>query len=195
MRFFSIFVVFNLLCFTIHAQVDRDQQPTTDLPGMQITTNRLYGKLIDKKSGRGIEAASVQIYHAGKDSIVSGMLSKANGDFSFMDIPAGQEIKIIISAIGYTSFEQVIAIGAQNKIEKDLGNIELEPDIQVLGGVTVTANKPVLELGIDRKVYNVAKSLTSTGGSAIDVMKNIPSLKVDIDGNVQLRSSSPPDIC
>ena len=109
---------------------------------------------------------------------------------------ASQNYKVVISAVGYESIEQIIDVttakGNRNAtIDKDLGNIMLQADVQELGGVTVVSNKPVLELGIDRKIYNVANSLTSTGGTAIDVMKNIPSLTVDIDGNVELRNSSP----
>ena len=181
---------------TIHAQIDREQQPVSDVPGFQIKSNRLYGKLIDQKTGKPVEAASVQVFIADKDSIITGMLSKPNGDFSFSDIPSGQNLKVVISAIGYEPFEQIIqasspAQGRNASMDKDLGNIELEANVQVLGGVTVVSNKPILELGIDRKVYNVAKSLTATGGTAVDVMKNIPSVKVDIDGNVQLRNTSP----
>lgn len=196
MKFLFIFIFFNFLFLSVHAQIDREQQPSSDIPGFQIKSNRLYGKLIDVKTGKPVEAASVQLYLADNDSIVSGMLSKPNGDFSFSEIPAEKNLKVVITAIGYEPLEQVIEISPGNrnrnaKINKDLGNIGLEANVQVLSGVTVVSNKPVLELGVDRKVYNVAKSLTSTGGTAIDVMKNIPSVKVDIDGNVQLRNSSP----
>ncbi|MGZ8524200.1 MAG: outer membrane beta-barrel protein [Chitinophagaceae bacterium] len=196
MKFFLIVLLLNLFFIATHAQIDREQQPAPDIPGFQVKSSRLYGKLIDEKTGKPIEAASVQLFLADKDSIVTGMLSKPNGDFSFSDIPAGQKLKVVISAIGYEPVEQIIEIsltdrGGDAKSDKDLGNIELEAHVQELGGVTVVSNKPVLELGIDRKVYNVAKSLVSTGGTAIDVLKNIPSVKVDIDGNVQLRNTSP----
>lgn len=151
--------------------------------------------MIDKNTNKPISAASVQLFIADKDSIIAGMLSKPNGDFELLDIPANQNLKIVISAIGFEPYEQTIEGGTASRrsgnLEKDLGNIEMEPNVQVLGGVTIVSSKPVLELAVDRKVYNVAKSLTATGGTAIDVMKNIPSLKVDIDGNVQLRNSSP----
>jgi outer membrane receptor protein involved in Fe transport len=194
MKFLYILLFSNFLYLSIQAQVERDQQPSPDVPGLKINSNRLYGKLIDKKTGKPIEAASVQVFLASSDSVITGMLSKPNGDFSFTDLNAGQDLKLVISAIGYTLYEQTIEAGGtgiRNKIDKDLGNIELEGEVQVLGGVTVVSNKPVLELGIDRKVYNVAKNLTAVGGTAIDVMKNIPSVKVDIDGNVQLRNTQP----
>ncbi len=180
-----------------YAQVDREQQAPNDLPALKINSSRLYGKLVDKNTGKGIEAASVQVYLAGSDTLLAGMLTKANGDFNFPDINTGKSIRIVFSAIGYEPFEQVLekssARGrdADSKLGKDLGNIGLQTKIQELTGVTVVADKPVMEIGVDRRIYNVAKSLVSTGGTAIDVMKNIPSVSVDIDGNVTLRNTTP----
>ena len=76
--------------------------------------------------------------------------------------------------------------------DKDLGNIKLDADETDLGNVTVTSTaKPQFELGIDRKIFNVDKNLTSTGQTATEVMKSIPSINVDIDGNVTLRNAAP----
>ncbi|MEO5646856.1 MAG: outer membrane beta-barrel family protein, partial [Chitinophagaceae bacterium] len=74
---------------------------------------------------------------------------------------------------------------------KDLGNIKIETDTKQLEEVVVNANRGMLQLGIDRKVFNVDKNLTSQGGTAVDVMKNVPSVNVDIDGNVSLRNAAP----
>src|SRR5436189_4282600 len=76
-------------------------------------------------------------------------------------------------------------------IDKDLGNIKLEIDALQLQNVTVTSSKALMEMKIDRKVFNVEKNLTSVGGTAVDVMKNVPSVNVDIDGNVTLRNAAP----
>jgi outer membrane receptor protein involved in Fe transport len=76
-------------------------------------------------------------------------------------------------------------------IDKDLGNIKMEPDAANLGNVTVTATRQLFEMGVDRKIFNVDKNLTSQGQTATEVMKSIPSLSVDIDGNVTLRNATP----
>jgi outer membrane receptor protein involved in Fe transport len=77
-------------------------------------------------------------------------------------------------------------------VDKDLGNIKLEQDATQLQSVTVTSSaKPQFEMGIDRKIFNVDKNLASTGQTAVEVMKNIPNLNVDIDGNVTLRNATP----
>jgi outer membrane receptor protein involved in Fe transport len=73
----------------------------------------------------------------------------------------------------------------------DLGNIKMKANSEQLQGVVIVAEKPLLQMNIDRKVFNVDKSLTSIGGTAVDVMKNVPSVNVDIDGNVTLRNAAP----
>ena len=79
-----------------------------------------------------------------------------------------------------------------SQAEKDLGNIKMEANTTDLGNVTVTSSsKPLFELGIDRKIFNVDKNLVSTGQTATEIMKSIPSLNVDIDGNVTLRNAAP----
>ncbi len=80
---------------------------------------------------------------------------------------------------------------AMNAVDKDLGNFKMEQDAQVMEAVTVTGSKPLIEMGIDRKIFNVEKNITSAGGTAVDVMRNVPSLNVDIDGNVTLRNAAP----
>jgi len=76
--------------------------------------------------------------------------------------------------------------------DKDLGNLKMDADASDLGTVTVsTSAKQQFELGIDRKVFNVDKSLVATGQTATELMKSIPSLSVDIDGNVSLRNAAP----
>ena len=78
-----------------------------------------------------------------------------------------------------------------NAVDKDLGNIKMEEDAKVLEQVTVTGSKSLVQLGVDRKVFNVEKNITSVGGTAVDVMRSVPSVSVDIDGNVTLRNNAP----
>ncbi len=78
-----------------------------------------------------------------------------------------------------------------NAFDKDLGDIKLANDIKQLSTVVVTASKPTLRMDIDKKVYNVEKDIVSQGGTALDVMRNVPSVNVDIDGNVTLRNATP----
>lgn len=181
-----------LVCNTVFAQVEREgeQIPTTQ-PQLKVVSNRVYGKLVGA-SGKPVEAASVQLFIG--DSLIRGMLSKPNGDFSFDNLPADQSFILQISAIGFEPMTQQLGPFTSQQgsgFSKDLGNIPLEAEVKQLGGVTVTSSRPALELDIDKKVFNASKAYTATGGTAVDLMKNIPSVSVDIDGNVTLRNSQP----
>ncbi len=193
---FILFTLSILFYITTSAQVDPETQVPPEAGKIQIRANRIYGKVIDAKSKKGLQGLSVQLFR-GSDSLIAGMITRPNGDFSFVNIPVTDSFRVNVSAIGFEGWSTVIAVPADilaapgAKFDKDLGNIALLPEVKQLETVTVFAKKPALEMGIDRKIFNVANSLTSTGGSAVDIMKNIPSVTVDIDGNVTLRNSTP----
>lgn len=149
-----------------------------------------------------------------KEVLLKGMVTKTNGEFSFAELPMFGNLKLKVSAIGYKPIEQTVSFqmkmdasaskpgqdpsqnmaalsSALNAFDKDLGNIVLQIDPKQLQSVTVTASKPLLKMDIDKKVFNVEKNLVSAGGTAVDIMKNVPSVQVDIDGNVTLRNASP----
>jgi len=166
----------------------------------QNNYGRVYGKVVDNKTNKGIEAASVQVYlvtndsssRKTTDSLIGGMLSKPNGDFNFENIPLIDTFRFIISGVGFKPLQVDVFIDPILKgIEKDLGNLKIMQDAEFLSSVTVVAQRPGLEMGIDRKIFNVEKNLTATGGTAIDVMKGIPSVTVDVEGNVLLRNNTP----
>ncbi|MFZ9386861.1 MAG: outer membrane beta-barrel protein [Chitinophagaceae bacterium] len=182
----------------------------------RIPTGTFYGKLIEAKSSKPIEYASVQLIQNRPDSVtkkmkevlVGGMLTQGNGDFRLENIPVAGKFKLRVTVIGYKPYEETVSFdlkkpenggagfemgggGAMGLIEKDLGNIKVDIEDKVLENVTITSERPGLQLGIDRKVFNVDKNLVSAGGTAVDIMRNVPSLNVDIDGNVTLRNNAP----
>ncbi len=140
--------------------------------------------------------------HTRRDSVIRGAITPSNGDFSFENLPVFGNYRLKLTAIGYKAIDQKVSFSlkdAQNPdpeqklgaVDKDLGNIKMQQDADALQAVTVTAEKPLIQLGIDRKIYNVEKDLSASGGNAVDIMRNIPSLAVDIDGNVTLRNAAP----
>lgn len=179
----------------------------------QMPNGSLYGKVIDSITGKPIDAATIRLFQAKMDSatqtpknvLVTGALASANGNFRVEGIPAMGQYKLEISGIGHKTYSRpfsfidrkTLANSAKDMsallgaLDKDLGNIRLAPDIETLSNVTVTASKPAVQLGIDRKIYNVENNLTSAGGTATDVLKNVPSVNVDIDGNISVRNASP----
>jgi iron complex outermembrane receptor protein len=157
--------------------------------GMRLPIGRVYGKIIDASSKEPMEYAVVTLLAFQKDSVIGGGLSKANGDFSIDKLPMGR-FRLRIQSIGYKTLFVPVAVTPAT-IEQDLGNIRLEVDAKVLKEVKVEADKSNVTMNIDRKVYNADKDLSAKGGTAIDVMKNVPGVTVDADGNVALRNSSP----
>jgi len=192
------------------------QFPTGGRPagagGQNMNMGHLYGKIVDEKTGKGIDGATVQLVGNKFDTVTKKMkqvilntqITKAVGDFSFENLSVFGNFQLKVSSLGYKPLTQTVGFGMKmppaggnfqqmmGMIDKDLGNIKLTGDSATLAAVTVTSSaKPLLELGIDRKIFTVDKNLNSTGQTAAEVMKNIPSLNVDIDGNVTLRNSAP----
>lgn len=149
-----------------------------------------------------------------KEIILATVLTQANGDFSLDELPVFGNFKFTASAIGYKPLDKPLSFGIKfpqggvtgglqegnggavqqiiGMADKDLGNLKMQVNPNDLGNVTVTAPvKQQFEMGIDRKVFNVDKNLVSTGQTATEIMKSIPSLNVDIDGNVTLRNATP----
>src|SRR5579871_249047 len=176
----------------------------------------IYGKLVDS-AGKPVSDASVILLQGKfdtaskkmKEVLLKGLTTKSGGEFSFEELPMFGALKLKISATGYKSIEQNVSFKMQmpsgggapkqggdmsqamNAFDKDLGNIKMVNDVKQLQAVTVTASKPTLRMDIDKKVYNVEKDIVNAGGTALDVMKNVPSVNVDIDGNVTLRNATP----
>jgi len=177
--------------------------------GGQSISGRLYGKVVEAKSGKAVEYASVQLLQTRMDTVtkqrvemvIGGMLTQSNGDFSIENVPVmGPPLKLKITGIGIKEYIQNVSFDLKrggnpqdmmNALDKDLGNLKVEIEEKVLGNVTVTSERPGLQLAIDRKVFNVDKNIVSQGGTAVDIMRNIPSLNVDIDGNVTMRNNTP----
>ncbi|MDP4151578.1 MAG: outer membrane beta-barrel family protein [Bacteroidota bacterium] len=170
-----------------------------------------YGRIVDAKTDKGMDGVSVQLVQSKfdtvtrkrKDTVIAGMITGRKGDFSLENLPLFGNFRIRITAIGYKTYEQRVAFEmkmpqkggdiqqALAGVDKDLGNIKLSSESQTLEQVTVTASKPLISMGVDRKIYNVEKDISAQGGTGVDVMKNVPSVQVDIDGNVTLRNSPP----
>ncbi|MBS1647607.1 MAG: TonB-dependent receptor [Bacteroidetes bacterium] len=156
--------------------------------GKMPSIAHLYGKILDAKTKEPVEFASVALLWFDKDSAVAGCLVKANGDFSLDNLAFGA-YRLRISFVGYKTLDQKMFINMQN-VDKDLGDILLQPDEAVLKEVVVTEDKSAMQMSIDRKIYNVDKDIATRGGTGLDAVKNIPSVTIDASGNVSLRNNS-----
>jgi CarboxypepD_reg-like domain/TonB-dependent Receptor Plug Domain len=158
---------------------------------MKDIKGRVYGKILDVKTKKPVEYASVVVLWYNKDSLLGGALTKENGEFNIENLPAMGGFRLKATQIGYKTYETKFYIQMPNKIELDLGDIAFEQDEKQLKEVEVTAEKNTVVMSIDKRTYNVDKDISVRGGTAVDVMKNVPGVTVDADGNAQLRNQSP----
>lgn len=154
-------------------------QPTT-------TPGKVAGTLIDAETSEPIGFANVIIYTV-RDSMITGTTTDIDGKFLFENVPSG-DYRVEMSFIGYDTENRDIEL---NEIERvfSIGDVSLGTAGQNLEEVVVTAERAVMELGLDRKIFNVEKSIAAAGGSAEDLLRQLPSVSVDLEGNVSLRGS------
>lgn len=217
MRKFLVVGILNLFFVSAFAQMPGGMRAGGG-GAQSMNIGHFFGKLVDSKTNKGLESVTVQLIgnkfdtvtKKMKEAILSTQITKANGDFNFENLPVFGNFKMKASALGYKLLEKTLTFGIKMPqpgsanaaggnmqqmlalADKDLGNIKMEEDATNLGNVTVTSTaKPLFELGIDRKIFNVDKNLVSSGQTATEIMKSIPSLNVDIDGNVTMRNASP----
>jgi len=148
----------------------------------------LKGKVIDKESSTPLESATIQLFKAKDSTLITGAETDSKGEFN-IEVPYGT-YNVKITYVSYsTAVLKGIKINSQNA-SHDAGTIMLSANITTTEEIEVTAEQDFMETQLDKKVFNVEKSLISQGGTATDVLKNIPSVTVDADGNVSLRGST-----
>ncbi|MBC6995523.1 TonB-dependent receptor [Neolewinella lacunae] len=149
-------------------------------------TGGLSGQLLEENTGEPIGFANVAIYNVTGD-LVAGTTSDIDGTFVIKDLPYG-DYRLEMSFIGYATEDRQLELSEAKRFF-ELDAIALGPDGQQLEEVIVTAERAVMELGLDRKVFNVEKTIAAAGGSAEDLLRQIPSITVDLEGNVSLRGN------
>ncbi|AMR30349.1 hypothetical protein A0256_02410 [Mucilaginibacter sp. PAMC 26640] len=150
---------------------------------------KIAGKVIDAVSKQPVDYATISVYKQAATSPFNGMSTDAKGSFSIDNVPAG-DYRVTIDFLGYkrTTIDHVIV--SDGGTTPSLSNVLMEPAQNQLKGVVVTAKAPVIENKIDKMVYNAANDLTAQGGVALDVLKKVPMVSVDLDGNVELQGNA-----
>ncbi|HUC80788.1 MAG TPA: outer membrane beta-barrel family protein [Flavisolibacter sp.] len=191
---FTGLVVFGLMA-SANAQIEREEPAVGTGPQIQLNQQRIYGKVLNEATGKGLEAASVQLFiyapgANGKDSLIRGTFTKGNGDFNFDNLPQADSFRVAISGIGFKEWSTIVRKSQAGAT--DLGDVVIAQESQVLNNVVIsTQQRPPLQMGIDRKIFTVEQNITSSGGTALDVLRNVPSVSVDAEGAVQLRNAAP----
>lgn len=149
---------------------------------------RIKGILIDSLTKKPVEFASLALVDTRTNNPVDGTTTDEKGEFNMSKVASGN-FKILISFLGYKT-KTIPNIKIDRRTEIDLGSVILIPDVVQLKEVEVVGMAQMIEEKVDRLVYNAEKDITSKGGDASDVMRKVPMLTVDLDGNVSLRGSS-----
>ncbi len=149
----------------------------------------IYGKVVDSQSATVLEYANIVVFKTKDSSIVSGGITDSKGNFRIDKLPFGS-FYLKIQFIGYSS-QLIEGIKLNPKSpEYNAGTVKFSPATTNLGEVTISSEKKMVEYHLDKKVVNVEKNIAATGGTAVDVLKDVPSITVDVDGNISLRGNS-----
>jgi outer membrane receptor protein involved in Fe transport len=149
----------------------------------------IKGSVTDESNRRPVEFVNVVLRRAVDSAIVAGAVTGKSGVIELKDVPSG-EYFLAFSLIGYK--EKTTPPFKIDSLHRHLnfGEVALVATPVNLDEVLVTADKSIFNNSIDRKVYNVDQDLMSKAGSASELLQNVPSVQVDLDGNVSLRGSS-----
>lgn len=150
---------------------------------------KITGRILDSASRQPIGFATVTLRRAEDNKIINGASTGDNGVFAVDSVSNGT----FIATFNFIGYKKLVKkdIVISDKIRKvSLGDILLPEMNNQIGTVNVTRQKNVIENKADRIVYNVDKDVTSQGGVATDVLKKIPQVSVDIDGNVEVQGNS-----
>lgn len=187
MRYIVAVVLFMFMSANLFSQEIENQPKKKDFSNIKT---KLTGRVLDAESNKPVESATVQIYSL-KDTtkLVKGAATDAEGNFVLADFRPGK-FELRVSVIGYnTSKIKEVDVLPMNP-EVNVGDIKIKQGSEfVTSEITVEAEKNMMEMGIDKKVFNVEKDIMSQSGSATDILRNIPSVTVDSDGNISLRGS------
>ncbi|MFD2570805.1 TonB-dependent receptor domain-containing protein [Spirosoma soli] len=148
---------------------------------------KLRGKVFDAQTNTPLVYANVRLFKQTDSSFVAGAITNETGDFS-IDALSGNYYALL-EFVGYKTHKTSAIRLARETAPHDLGTLKLAASSNTLNEVVVQAEKSTMELALDKKIFNVGRDLANRGGTAVDILQNVPSVAVDGEGNVSLRGS------
>lgn len=159
------------------------------MTGQLWAQGKISGRVVDGKSGENVEYASVAVLNPQDSSLVTGTVTASNGTFSVKAALGSYLVRV--SFMGYNTYLHPAKVALTAKQPSaNLGKIKISPSAMMMDEVVVTAERTMVEYQLDKRVVNVDKNLVAGGGTATDVLEQVPSVAVDNDGNVTLRGST-----
>jgi outer membrane receptor protein involved in Fe transport len=155
-------------------------------PAGATASGTVAGTVLDAETGEPIISASVAVW--AEERLVTGSITGPAGDFAIEGLRPGP-YHVEVSFLGYEPqrFEDVTITPSESRVE--LGTVRLAPAAQALDGVEVAAEREAIQFQVDRTVYSARDNPVAESGSATDLLENLPSVEVDIEGNVSLRGN------
>lgn len=170
-RYYFTFLIFILVHFSVAAQ-----------------NFHIKGQVKDAETNEPLPMANVRVFKAADSTLVTGQATEISGEF---DIPISEgDYYLLVDYMGYEG-EMVAGVSISNTSPLiDLSSLALRPDHDLLSDVEIVAERPEMELKLDKRVYNISQNIDNKGRNAADILDNLPSVNVDIvDGSISLRGS------
>jgi outer membrane receptor protein involved in Fe transport len=152
----------------------------------QDKIGNISGTIIDKSTGQGIEGADVTVHKLSDSVLVKGISTDKEGKFRIQGVPFGRYF-VRISFTGYNTFIISGIVLNPSNTDVTIKTVELSSSSSVTEEILVESEKSNIEFKPDKKVFNVGKGIINQGSSLIDLLREIPSVTVDQDGNISLR--------
>ncbi|OEK08602.1 TonB-dependent receptor [Flavivirga aquatica] len=171
-KYLISFILLSLFSYTLIAQRPERKE-------VLIT-----GTVIDKATKQPLEYATIAFFSKRQNKIVTGGITDQKGNFSIPVLTGMYDV-----TIEYIAFKTITIPDKKIRQPETIGIIALEEDFESLGEVEIIAERTTVEVRLDKKIYNVGKDLTVSGGNVSDVLDNVPSVSVDAEGNVALRGN------
>ncbi|GAB3933633.1 outer membrane beta-barrel family protein [Mucilaginibacter myungsuensis] len=149
------------------------------------TGGRVNGKLVDASTGEAVDFATIALFPIGGDKMAKGTSSADGGNFAINNIPYGA-YTVQITFVGYEKFLLDSLVLNDERAMANMGVIKLKPAGGALAEVVIGDRKKTVEYNADQITYNVAESINAEGSTATDILKNVPMVQVDVDGNATI---------
>ncbi len=178
-------LLFALFCSLITFQIAAAQRPSGAGGQRQVS---IIGQVIDAEAGVPVEFATVTLFAQKDSAIVTGSITDELGKFT-IEVPAGRYYAQV-EFISYLTLVIAEIPMPQDEPNVNLGILKIAADSKMLDEVVVQAEKSTMQMALDKRIFNVGKDLANTGGSALQVLDNVPSVTVDVEGQVSLRGGN-----
>jgi ferric enterobactin receptor len=155
----------------------------------KIYDGKISGVVFDNATAKPVELANISLFKVGTTQPTDGAVTDEKGTFKLKNIKPGK-YKVSVSFLGYVTKDFDSLEITDRKYNVELGKIQMNPNTKTLSEATVETDKPLIEAKIDKLVYNADKDISIKGGNGTDVLRKVPMVTVDLDGNVMLQGTS-----